>query len=84
MIAIRVDRTGDASVLQPEEVPSPEPATGSLVVEVAAAGLNFIDTYQRSGLYPMPLPAVLGQEGAGRVVAVGEEVHRALVEEREG
>jgi NADPH2:quinone reductase len=76
VIAIRVDRTGDAGVLQPVEIPPPEPTKGSLVVEVEAAGLNFIDTYQRSGLYPVPLPSVLGLEGAGRVVAVGEEVHR--------
>ena len=51
----------------------PEPGPGELLVEVAAAGVNFIDTYHRSGLYELPLPAVLGQEGAGTVLAIGDE-----------
>lgn len=50
------------------------PAAGELLIEVAAVGLNFIDTYYRSGLYPAPLPLALGSESAGTVLAVGEGV----------
>ncbi|HEX7099612.1 MAG TPA: quinone oxidoreductase [Acidimicrobiia bacterium] len=79
MIAIQVSRTGGPEVLEQVDLPDPEPAPGRVVVEVAAAGVNFIDTYQRSGLYPMELPFVVGQEGAGRVVAVGEGVEEFQV-----
>lgn len=74
MLAIQVEETGGPERLQPEQAPEPDAAPGRLVVEVEAAGLNFIDVYQRSGLYPMELPFVPGMEGAGRVVAVGEGV----------
>lgn len=74
MIAIQVRETGGPEKLQTEEVPEPEPASGRVVVQVAAAGVNFIDTYQRNGLYPMEMPFLLGVEGAGKVVAVGEGV----------
>ena len=57
-----------------EEVPDPEPGPGQLVVEVSAAGVNFIDIYHRSGLYPMDLPFTPGQEGAGRVTEVGDGI----------
>jgi NADPH:quinone reductase len=72
--AIRMQTTGGPEVLTVEEVEPPTPAPDQVVVEVAAAGINFIDTYQRSGLYPLELPTGLGLEGAGRVVAVGSEV----------
>lgn len=74
MIAIQVPETGGPEVLETIEVPEPELSAGRVVVEVRAAGVNFIDTYHRNGLYPMDLPIVLGVEGAGRVVAVGEGV----------
>lgn len=74
MLAIQVEETGGAEVLRPTKLPDPAPAPGRLVVEVEAAGLNFIDVYQRSGLYPMELPFVPGMEGAGHVVAIGEGV----------
>lgn len=74
MLAIQVEETGGPEMLRPGEVPEPDSAPGRLVVEVEAAGLNFIDVYQRSGLYPMELPFIPGMEGAGRVVAVGEGV----------
>ncbi len=74
MHAIRVPETGTADILEYAEVDAPEPAPGELLVEVSHAGVNFIDTYVRSGLYPVDLPVTLGQEGAGRVVAVGEGV----------
>src|SRR5919106_1289160 len=74
MLAIRVHETGGPEVLTPDDVPVPEPGPGQARVRLAAAGLNFIDTYQRSGAYPMDLPVTLGMEGAGVVEAVGPEV----------
>ena len=74
MQAMQVSRTGGPEVLELVELPDPEPAEGQLLVNVAAAGVNYIDTYHRSGLYPMPVPFVLGLEGAGRVAATGPGV----------
>lgn len=73
MRAIQVSRAGGPEVLEPAELPEPSPGPGQLLVEVAAAGVNFIDTYRRSGVYPTPVPHVPGSEGAGRVVAVGPD-----------
>ena len=61
-------------MLQVQSRPVPEPGPGEVLIEVAAAGVNFIDVYQRSGVYPIPTPFVLGGEAAGRVLAVGEGV----------
>ena len=69
--AIQITTTGGPDVLVPAELPEPQPGPGELLVEVAAAGVNYIDTYQRDGTYPMQLPYVPGLEGAGRVRAVG-------------
>ena len=74
MRAIVVERTGGPEVLQLRDVPNPEPADGELLVDVAAAGVNFIDVYHREGRYRRPMPLVLGREGAGTVVAVGAGV----------
>ena len=74
MRAVVVEAHGGPEVLQVREVPDPEPGPGELLVAVAAAGVNFIDAYQRSGLYPMELPFVCGSEGAGVVRGVGEGV----------
>ena len=74
MRAIQAVRVGGPEVLELVDVPEPEPGPGDLLVEVAAAGVNFIDTYRRSGVYPIPFPHVPGSEGAGRVVAVGSAV----------
>ncbi len=74
MHAIRVPETGTADILEHAELDAPEPGPGELLVEVSHAGVNFIDTYIRTGLYPVDLPVTLGQEGAGRVAAVGEDV----------
>lgn len=63
--AIRIHQTGGPEVLRWEAVTVGDPAPGEVRIRHEAVGLNFIDTYQRSGLYPLPLPAVLGQEGAG-------------------
>lgn len=70
--AVWIERTGDPEVMRLVKRADPEPGLGELLVEVAAAGVNFIDTYHRSGLYEIPLPTVLGQEGAGTVIATGD------------
>ena len=72
--AIRFHQTGGAEVLRWEAVDVGAPAAGEVTVRHHAIGLNYIDTYHRSGLYPVPLPSGLGLEGAGVVEAVGEGV----------
>ena len=72
--AIRFHQTGGPEVLRWEEVPVGDPAADEVRIRHEAVGLNYIDTYQRSGLYPLPLPSGLGQEGAGVVEAVGKDV----------
>lgn len=67
--AIEVRQHGGPEVLTPIEIDDPTPGSGEIVVETAAAGVNYIDTYQRTGLYPTDPPFVLGLEGAGTVVA---------------
>ncbi|HMQ50493.1 MAG TPA: quinone oxidoreductase [Anaerolineae bacterium] len=74
MNAIRVHQPGGPEVMQYEALPTPEPQSGEVLVKVAAAGVNFIDVYHRTGLYPKPLPFTLGMEAAGVVEAVGPEV----------
>lgn len=72
--AIVLRRTGGPEVLEAEAIDLPRPGPGQVRVRHEAIGLNFIDTYQRSGLYALPLPSGLGSEAAGIVEAVGEEV----------
>ncbi|NTV64268.1 MAG: quinone oxidoreductase [Oscillochloris sp.] len=74
MRAIRFHETGGPEVLRYEEVPLPEPGPGLVRVKVAATGLNYIETYHRSGLYPMPLPFTPGGEFAGTIDALGPDV----------
>lgn len=74
MRAVVVEDHGGPEVLRLVERPEPRPRAGEVVVAVAAAGVNFIDTYQRSGAYPMDRPYVVGSEGAGTVREVGEGV----------
>ncbi|HWA60039.1 MAG TPA: quinone oxidoreductase [Caulobacteraceae bacterium] len=76
MLAIQAREAGGPDVLEAVDRPVPDPKPGQILVRHQAVGLNFIDTYQRSGLYPMKFPAVLGQEAAGVVEAVGEGVTR--------
>ncbi|HJV93803.1 MAG TPA: quinone oxidoreductase [Azonexus sp.] len=80
--AIRIHQTGGPEVLRWEEVDVPAPAAGEARVRHHAVGLNFIDTYHRSGLYPLPLPAGIGLEGAGVVEAVGVGVSEVKVGDR--
>jgi NADPH2:quinone reductase len=72
--AIRFSQTGGPEVLHLEEIDLPPPAKGEVTVRHAAIGLNFIDTYHRSGLYPVSLPSGIGLEASGTVEAVGEGV----------
>ncbi|MBO8142430.1 MAG: quinone oxidoreductase [Firmicutes bacterium] len=74
MRAIRVERLGGPEVLTLAEVPPPEPGPGEVRIKVAAAGVNFIDVYHRSGLYPLTVPFIPGSEAAGVVDAVGAGV----------
>ncbi|QYJ17159.1 Quinone oxidoreductase 1 [Rubrobacter xylanophilus DSM 9941] len=74
MKAVRVHEPGGPEVLRYEEVPTPEPGPGEVRVRLEACGVNFIDVYHRKGLYPRETPFVIGQEGAGRVDALGEGV----------
>jgi len=72
--AIRFSAHGGPEVLRWETVDLPDPGPGELRIRHQAIGVNFIDTYHRTGLYPVPLPSGIGQEGAGVVEAVGPGV----------
>ncbi|MBW4041278.1 MAG: quinone oxidoreductase [Acidobacteria bacterium] len=74
MRAIRADAPGGPEVLRIAELPVPEPGEGELLLRLAATGVNFIDIYRRTGVYPVPFPHVPGSEGAGIVAAVGPGV----------
>jgi NADPH2:quinone reductase len=74
MRAIQIQKTGGPDVLDVIDLAKPSPAAGQILVKHAAIGLNFIDTYQRVGLYPLQLPTILGREAAGIVEAVGDSV----------
>lgn len=76
MHAIQIRATGGPDVLDYITQPERMPGDGELLVDVAAAGVNFIDLYRREGRYPMPLPGVPGEEGAGHVLAAGANVDR--------
>jgi NADPH:quinone reductase len=71
MRAVQITAFGGPEILAPVELPDPRPGPGELLVDVSVAGVNYFDTYNRSGAYPVDLPFVLGQEGAGRVAALG-------------
>ncbi len=77
--AIRIHQTGGPEVLSWDDVGVGSPAPGQARIRHTAIGLNFIDTYHRTGLYPLPLPAVLGSEGAGVVLEVGAGVTEVKV-----
>ena len=81
--AIRIHETGGPEALRWEEVDVPDPGAGEAVIRQTASGLNFIDVYFRTGLYPAPsLPATIGNEGAGVVEAVGDGVTEVAVGDR--
>ena len=82
MKAVRVHSYGGAKVLTFEDIPIPQPNPGEARVKIEASGVNFIDIYQRMGLYPLQTPFTLGMEGAGVVDAVGEGVTEVEVGDR--
>ncbi len=82
--AIQLSRTGGPEVMQWTQIGIGAPGTGQICVKTAAVGLNFIDIYHRTGLYPVALPVVPGLEGAGAVEAVGEGVTEFQVGDRVG
>src|SRR5207253_1605335 len=82
MKAIRVHAPGGPEALRYEDVPRPTPGPGQVLVKIEAAGLNFIDVYQRNGHYKVPVPFTLGQEAAGNVAAVGPGVAEPKVGDR--
>ena len=82
MKAIQIARLGGPEVLELVDVPEPQPKAGEVLIRQRAAGVNFIDTYQRTGLYPTPLPYVLGREGAGVVEAIGDGVTEVRIGQR--
>jgi len=78
MKAIRVHNYGGPEVLKYEDAPAPVAGKGEAVVKIAAAGLNFVDIYYRTGVYKAPqLPFIPGQEAAGTVASIGEGVTEA-------
>ena len=79
---VMIDAQGGPEVMRPEESDVPPPGPGEAQIEQTAIGLNYMDVYQRSGLYPMKLPSPLGLEAAGRVVAVGDGVGDVSVGDR--
>ena len=82
MKAIRVHAPGGPVALRYVDVPRPTPGPGQVLVKIAAAGLNFIDVYQRNGHYKVPVPFTLGQEASGNVAAVGPGVAEPKVGDR--
>ena len=74
MQAVRVNEYGGPEAMHLEELPTPQPGDGQALVRTEAAGVNFIDIYQRSGVYKLPLPFTLGLEGAGSIESVGPGV----------
>lgn len=82
MKAIRIHAQGGPEVLRHEDVPVPAPGPGQALVRIEAAGVNFIDIYHRSGLYPVTFPYTLGQEAAGTVAALGPGVTGVAVGDR--
>src|SRR2546423_14415107 len=82
MICIRVHKTGGPEVLRLEELPDPAPGSGELLLNVEAIGVNFIEIYQREGLYTVDRPFTPGSEAAGTVRAIGAGVEGFRVGDR--
>jgi NADPH2:quinone reductase len=82
MRAIQITQTGGPEVLVIRELPTPTPGPGQVLIQIEAAGVNFIDVYLREGRYPAQLPFVPGQEAAGTVIALGPDVSTVKVGDR--
>ena len=79
---IRFEQTGGPEVLRMRDVDVGDPGPGQVLLQQKAAGLNYADTYFRTGIYPVPLPSGIGVEGAGVVAAIGEGVDNVAVGDR--
>ncbi len=82
MRAVRIHRTGGSDEMVVDDIADPIPGFGEVLVRLSGAGVNFIDVYHRTGLYPRQLPGTLGEEGAGVVVALGDGVNGIHVGQR--
>lgn len=82
MRAVRLHTPGGPAAMTVESIAVPQPCAGEALVRLEAAGVNFIDVYKRTGLYKVPLPATLGEEGAGTIAALGEGVTDLRVGDR--
>src|SRR5689334_14790327 len=82
MLAVRIHEVGGPEVLQLDEIETPTPGAGQVRIKLQAIGVNFTDIYHRTGLYKLPMPAILGREGAGVVDAVGEGVTDVKIGDR--
>ncbi|HEX3158018.1 MAG TPA: quinone oxidoreductase [Gemmatimonadaceae bacterium] len=82
MLAIRISTPGDRDVMRLEELPTPAPGPGAVLVRIEAVGVNFVDVYERAGLYPRPLPFTPGSEAAGVVEQLGPGVQEVAVGDR--
>lgn len=82
MNAIIVANCGGAEVLTYRQTATPEPTAGAALIRLEAIGVNFIDVYHRTGLYPLPLPFIPGVEGAGVVQAIGADVTKVAIGDR--
>jgi NADPH:quinone reductase len=82
MKAVVVEKPGGPENLKSVDIPKPEPGPGQVLVKLAATGVNYIDVYFRTGLYPAPPPVVLGNEGAGTVEATGPDVAGMAIGDR--
>ena len=78
MKAVEINKTGGPEVLEIKDISLDKPGHDQVTIEQKAIGLNYIDTYHRSGLYPVDLPTGLGLEGAGIITTVGEKYHKLL------
>ena len=74
MKSVVINKTGGPEVLEIKEIKLEDPKTGEVLIKNEAIGLNYIDTYHRSGLYPVELPSNIGIEGAGVIEKIGPEV----------
>ena len=73
MKAVEIKKTGGPEVLELKDIKLADPSNGEVLIKQVAIGLNYIDTYHRSGLYPVPLPSGIGLEGAGIIEKVGSD-----------
>ena len=82
MTAVRISEYGGPSALTVESIPLPVPSPSQVLVQIHHAGINYIDTYHRTGLYPNPLPLTIGREGSGVVVQLGADVKEVVLGDR--